>query len=133
MTAAPASESHGGYRPFSYVTAPNAPLYRRVMRALIAEKERFTVHVHPDQVHATLQGDGQGQVAEDSVTEALERLANPAWGNLLAMARWFAVLPDDGSRHRAVPLELGKAVVRALMSQFGYLDRQGATRVVVPA
>lgn len=32
-------------------------------------------------------------------------------------------------RHRAVPLELGEAVVRAL----GHLDRQGATRVVVPA
>ena len=31
----------------------------------------------------------------------------------------------------AVPLELGKAVVRALMGQLGYLDRESASRVVV--
>ena len=31
----------------------------------------------------------------------------------------------------AVPLELGKAVVRALMDQLGYLDRHQATREAV--
>jgi hypothetical protein len=31
-----------GYGPFAYLAAPNAPLYRRIMRALLVEKERFT-------------------------------------------------------------------------------------------
>lgn len=37
-------------------------------------------------MHATLLADGHGHIPEDSVSEALERLANPAWGNLLAIA-----------------------------------------------
>ena len=46
------------YGPFAYLNAPNAPIYRRVMRALMAEKERFTVHVRPEQVSEALRVDG---------------------------------------------------------------------------
>jgi len=68
----------GRYGPFAYLNAPNAALYRRVMRALMAEKERFTVHVRPGQVVIALAGDGGEPVEETVVTEALERLAQPA-------------------------------------------------------
>src|SRR4051795_4776802 len=68
------------YGPFAYLSAPNAPIYRRVMRALMAEKERFTVHVRPEQVRAALCADGGGPVEEDAVSDALGRLADPNWG-----------------------------------------------------
>lgn len=43
------------------------------MRALMAQKERFTVHVRPEQVDAALGADGGEPVGEGTVVEALER------------------------------------------------------------
>ncbi|MGH3503178.1 MAG: DUF2397 family protein, partial [Nocardioidaceae bacterium] len=40
--------------PFSYLTAPNAELYRSAMAAFVQAKRRFTVHLRPEDVHATL-------------------------------------------------------------------------------
>lgn len=68
------SEATHTYGPFAHLSAPNATLYRRVMRALLSEKERFTVHVRPEQVAAVLATQGE-PVDEQTVTEALDRLA----------------------------------------------------------
>ncbi|MGW2081098.1 DUF2397 family protein, partial [Streptomyces sp. NPDC001939] len=43
-----------GYGPFAHLTAPNAPLYRSVMRSFLVAKERFAVHLRPEDVHAGL-------------------------------------------------------------------------------
>ena len=50
----------------------------------MVEKERFTVHVRPEQVSAALRLDGGMPVEEQAVAEALERLSDPHWGNVLA-------------------------------------------------
>ena len=78
MTASPetgpdpeaADGDAGSYGPFAYLSTPNAALYRRVMRALTAEKERFAVHVRPEQVSATLAADGGDHVSSEAVADA---------------------------------------------------------------
>src|SRR5690606_41645419 len=74
----------GVYGPFAYLSTPNAPLYRRVMRALMAQKERFTVHVRPEEVSAALAADGGQPVEESAVAEGRARRAPPGWGSLRA-------------------------------------------------
>ncbi|WP_435846953.1 DUF2397 family protein [Streptomyces eurythermus] len=69
MTSHPAEADRGGpagatgcaeprtetsYAPFARLTAPNAALYRQVMRVFLTAKERFAVHLRPEDVHAAL-------------------------------------------------------------------------------
>ncbi|MFD0266011.1 DUF2397 family protein, partial [Streptomyces sp. NPDC127106] len=50
----------GAYGPFAHLTAPNAVLYRHVMRAFVTAKERFAVHLRPEDVYAALPAGGGG-------------------------------------------------------------------------
>lgn len=121
------------YGPFAYLTAPNAPLYRRVMKALLAEKERFTVHVRPDQVHALLVSDGGEPTGEDAVTEALERLAQPAWGNLLAFPDSGRVTALEDFYRRRMLYQMsreGETAERALAQYDAALGSRGALQSV---
>lgn len=67
----------GEIQQFAYLSAPNASLYRGVMAAFVRAKERFVVHLRPEEVAAEL----AGEVGEQ-VPPALEQLV--AWGNLRA-------------------------------------------------
>ncbi|MFC5674561.1 DUF2397 family protein, partial [Streptomyces incanus] len=69
------------YAPFAHLTVPNAPLYRQVMRAFLAAKERFAVHLRPEDVHAALDA-GSRPADVEAVTQALDKLVE--WGNLRA-------------------------------------------------
>ncbi|MGW0609931.1 DUF2397 family protein [Streptomyces sp. NPDC002788] len=40
--------------PFAHLSAPNAALYRQVMGVFLAAKDRFAVHLRPEDVHAGL-------------------------------------------------------------------------------
>ncbi|ALG85312.1 TIGR02677 family protein [Gordonia phthalatica] len=122
-----------GYGPFAYLSAPNAPLYRRVMRALMSEKERFTVHVRPDQVAAAVSADGGELVYEDTIGDALERLARPEWGNVLAFADSSRVtaLADFYRRRMLYQLSReGEAAERALAQYDAALGSRGALQSV---
>jgi len=134
-TTAPAAAVHAGdgYGPFAYLAAPNAALYRRVMRALLAEKERFTVHVRPEQVHAALVADGGEPVTEESVAEALERLAQQSWGNLLAFPDSSRVTALEDFYRRRMLFQLsreGEAAERALAQYDAALGTRGALQSV---
>lgn len=123
----------GGYGPFAYLTAPNAPIYRRIMRALMAEKERFTVHVRPEQVHAAFAADGEAPVQEETVTEALERLAQPTWGNLLAFPDSSRVTALEDFYRRRMLYQIsreGEAAERALAQYDAALGTRGALQSV---
>lgn len=125
-----ASESYG---PFAYLSAPNAALYRRVMRALMAEKERFTVHVRPEQVEAVLRGDGDAPVDEGVAAEALERLAQPSWGNLLAFPDSSRVTALEDFYRRRMLYQMsreGEAAERALAQYDAALGTRGALQSV---
>lgn len=122
-----------GYGPFAYLSTPNAPLYRRIMRALMAEKERFTVHVRPEQVHAALGDDGGGAVEERAVSEALERLAQPGWGNLLSFPDSSRVTALEDFYRRRLIFQMsreGEAAERALAQYDAALGTRGALQSV---
>lgn len=121
------------YGPFAYLSAPNAPIYRRVMRALMAEKERFTVHVRPEQVHASLRADGGSLLDEDAVSDALERLADPSWGNLLAFPDSSRVTALEDFYRRRMLYQMsrpGEAAERALAHYDAALGTRGSLQSV---
>lgn len=122
-----------GYGPFAYLSAPNAALYRRVMRVLMSEKERFTVHVRPEQVHAVLGAEADDAPGEAAVAEALERLAQPTWGNLLAFPDSSRVTALEDFYRRRMLFQLsrqGEAAERALAQYDTALGTRGALQSV---
>jgi uncharacterized protein (TIGR02677 family) len=62
-------------QPFTHLSVPNAGLYRTVLRSFARAKERFIVHLRPEDVAAELRIE-----ADEQLTQALEQLV--AWGNL---------------------------------------------------
>ncbi len=64
-------------RPFTHLGVPNADQYRRLLRTFALAKERFIVHLRPEDIAADLRID-----ADDQLTEALDQLVR--WGNLRA-------------------------------------------------
>jgi uncharacterized protein (TIGR02677 family) len=123
----------GAYGPFSYLSAPNAPLYRRLMRALMAEKERFTVHVRPEQVFEALSVDGGEPVSEDVVADGLERLSAASWGNLLAFPDSSRVTALEDFYRRRMLYQLsreGEAAERALAQYDAALGTRGSLQSV---
>lgn len=121
------------YGPFAYLSTPNAPIYRRVMRALMAEKERFTVHVRPEQVWAALRDDGWGPLEEQAVSDALERLADPAWGNVLAFPDSGRVTALEDFYRRRMLYQMsrpGEAAERALAQYDAALGTRGSLQSV---
>jgi uncharacterized protein (TIGR02677 family) len=73
----PEGKSPGDAQPFTHLGVPNADQYRRLLRTFARAKERFTVHLRPEDVAVELRVD-----ADEQLTEALEQLVR--WGNLRA-------------------------------------------------
>src|ERR1700732_1749373 len=69
-------------RPFAHLTAPLHVLYRRVMAVFRVSKQRFVVHLRPEDVTEALRGDSAAPAGHEDVQEALSKLAE--WGNLRA-------------------------------------------------
>jgi uncharacterized protein (TIGR02677 family) len=68
---------HAQPQPFAHLSAPNAALYRSLLRTFARAKERFIVHLRPEDVAADLRVD-----ADDQLGQALDQLV--VWGNLRA-------------------------------------------------
>lgn len=73
------TRSQGEPQPFTHLSVPNAGLYRSLLRTFARAKERFIVHLRPEDVAAELRAD-----ADDQLTQALDQLVT--WGNLRADA-----------------------------------------------
>ncbi|QNP74810.1 TIGR02677 family protein [Streptomyces roseirectus] len=119
-----------GYAPFAHLTAPNAPLYRRVMSAFLVAKERFAVHLRPEDVYAALAPEHR-PADPDAVATALDRLVG--WGNLRAdpdTSRVTAV--EDFYRKRFIYqlTRAGEAAEQALSVYDEALGRRGALQAV---
>src|SRR5262249_54841689 len=72
-----------GPRPFAHLDTQLAPLYRRVMGVFTIAKQRFVVHLRPEDVTEALNADPLPEpVAPEQVNEALRSLR--IWGNLRA-------------------------------------------------
>jgi len=75
--ASPSARSQGEPQPFAHLSVPNASLYRNLLRTFARAKERFIVHLRPEDVAAELR-----TVADEQLTQALDKLVE--WGNLRA-------------------------------------------------
>ncbi|MEO6310045.1 MAG: TIGR02677 family protein [Leifsonia sp.] len=119
------------YGAFNHVTAPNSALYRRLLGVFVDAKERFQVHLRPDDVQHELRRDEGPPVDVDTVTKALETLVE--WGNLISSPDTGRVtVVEDFYRKRQL-FQLshsGEAVERALRAYDEALGRRGALQAV---
>ncbi|MFR9673314.1 TIGR02677 family protein [Streptomyces sp. TR02-1] len=126
----PAGTDATDYAPFAHLTAPNAALYRAVMRTFLAAKERFAVHLRPEDVHAAMAA-GERPTDPEAVVKALDALVG--WGNLRAdpdTARVTAV--EDFYRKRFIYqlTRAGEATEAALGTYDEVLGRRGELQAV---
>lgn len=70
-----------GFGPFAHLTVPNTPLCRHVMRTFLTAKERFAVHLRPEDVRTALPTDVR-PAEPGAVVGALDMLVG--WDNLRA-------------------------------------------------
>lgn len=127
------SPSPGPYSAFSHLNAPNAELYRGVMGVFVEAKERFQVHLRPEEVHTGLP-EGVRPATADPVAEALDKLAG--WGNLRQdpdTERVTAVEDFYRRRHIYQLTHAGEAVERALDTYDENLGRRGSLQAVALA
>lgn len=130
MTSQPSEPERRGYAPFAHLTVPNAVLYRHMMGTFLAAKERFAVHLRPEDVHAALPPEHRpGDL--DTVVKALDSLVE--WGNLRAdpdTSRVTAV--EDFYRKRFIYqlTRAGEAAEQALSAYDEALGRRGALQAV---
>jgi uncharacterized protein (TIGR02677 family) len=120
------------YTVFRHLDVELSPLYRRVLRAFVESKDRFQVHLRPEDVLAAMH---RGEMAEastiETVTEALDRLVE--WQNLVATPDTGRVtqVSDFYRRRRLFQLSrAGEAAERALLAYDEHLGRRGALQTV---
>ncbi|MGX1668090.1 TIGR02677 family protein [Streptomyces sp. NPDC055400] len=126
----PGFDPSDDYAAFAHLTVPNAALYRAVMDVFVGAKERFTVHLRPEDVQAALPTERRPADVED-VAKALDSLVG--WGNLRAdpdTARVTAV--EDFYRKRFIYqlTRAGEAAEEALGVFGEALGRRGALQAV---
>ena len=124
---------HGHYGAFTHLNAPNSELYRAVMAVFVGAKERFQVHLRPEEVHTALPEELRPATA-DPIAEALVKLAG--WGNLRQdpdTERVTAVEDFYRRRHIYQLTHAGEAVERALESYDEALGLRGSLQTVALA
>ncbi|MFD8938727.1 TIGR02677 family protein [Streptomyces sp. NPDC059578] len=119
-----------GYSPFAHLTVQNTVLYRQVMRVFVEAKQRYAVHLRPEDVHAALPVD-ERPADPDAVVKALDSLVG--WGNLRADADTGRVTAvEDFYRKRFIYqlTRAGEAAEEALTGYDEALGRRGALQAV---
>jgi uncharacterized protein (TIGR02677 family) len=112
---------------FSYLTAPNVELYRRVMGVFVLAKRRFAVHMRPEDVHEAL----RHTCELPTIADALTRLVD--WGNLRAdpdTSRVTTVEDFHRARFLYQLTQRGEAVEEAVTRYDEALGRRGALQAV---
>src|SRR5215472_7414321 len=71
------ARDRGEPQPFTHLSVPNAGLYRGLLLTFARAKERFIVHLRPEDIASELRID-----ADEQLSLALEQLV--VWGNLRA-------------------------------------------------
>lgn len=118
------------YGPFTHLTVPNTALYRKVLRVFTEAKERFAVHLRPEDVYAA-QAASERPLDLDALTKALDSLAD--WGNLRADPDTARVTtPEDFYRKRFIYqlTQAGEAAEAALGTYDAALGRRGELQAV---
>ncbi|MFY9930845.1 MAG: TIGR02677 family protein [Streptosporangiaceae bacterium] len=126
---AQSAQSHGDPQPFTHLSVPHAGLYRSLLSTFARAKERFIVHLRPEDVAAELRTD-----ADDQLTQALEQLVT--WGNLRADADTSRVTTvEDFHRKRSLYqlTAAGQAAEQAIAYYEEAIGRRGQLQSVALA
>lgn len=118
------------FDPFSHLIAPNADVYRHVMAAFVAAKQRFVVHLRPEDVHEAIAA-ATPAVGLEAVGDGLGKLVE--WGNLRADPDTSRVTTVEDFRRARFLYQLtqrGEAVERALATYDEHLGRRGSLQAV---
>ena len=119
----------GEPQPFTHLGVPNAGLYRSLLRTFARAKERFIVHLRPEDVAAELRIE-----ADEQLTQALEQLV--IWGNLRADADTSRVTTvEDFHRKRSLYqlTAAGQAAEQAIAFYEEAIGRRGQLQSVALA
>lgn len=114
-------------RPFAHLQADNSTLYRQILGVFVRAKQRFTVHLRPEDVLLEL---GPGPSLE-TVRAALDQLAD--WGNLRAdpdTGRVTTVEDFHRARYLYQLTREGHAVEEAIEAYEEAIGRRGALQRV---
>ncbi|GAA1946125.1 TIGR02677 family protein [Kitasatospora viridis] len=131
MTTAPPPQ------PFAYLNAPKAELYGQVLTVFAQARERFIVHLRPEDVAGELRwgaDGGAGTVPLEAVGGALEQLVE--WGNLRADAdtgRVTSVEDFHRARYLYQLTRHGQAALRAVLLYEEALGQRGQLQSVALA
>lgn len=117
------------FQTFAHLTTPNVQIYRRTMAAFVSAKQRFVVHLRPEDVHEVLRDLELSQV-NDALTGLVE------WGNLRAdpdTSRVTSVEDFHRARYLYQLTPRGEAAEQALASYDEALGRRGSLQAVALA
>jgi uncharacterized protein (TIGR02677 family) len=117
-------------QPFAHLSAPNAPLYRDVLMTFARARDRFIVHMRPEDVIADLGRPGE----TDEVVAALDKLAE--WGNLRAdpdTSRVTSVEDFHRARYLYQLTAAGQAAEQAIAVYEEAIGRRGSLQSVALA
>ncbi|NUR28670.1 MAG: TIGR02677 family protein [Catenulispora sp.] len=130
-------------QPFAYLGTPNAPLYTGILGVFALAKQRFTVHLRPEDVLADWPG-GSGALESDRVdavrpaaehlVQALDKLVE--WGNLRSDADTGRVTTvEDFNRARRIYqlTRHGQAALAAIEYYEQALGQRGRLQTVALA
>jgi uncharacterized protein (TIGR02677 family) len=121
-------------QPFAYLQAPNVALYGHVLRVFAQARERFIVHLRPEDVIADLRAGPQAgtqPASLEAVGSALEQLVD--WGNLRADAdtgRVTSVEDFHRARYLYQLTRHGQAALRAVAVYDQALGQRGQLQSV---
>jgi uncharacterized protein (TIGR02677 family) len=115
------------YQPFAHLTAPHAALYRSIMSVFAQAKQRFTVHMRPEDVQQALADPPVPAALGDALGSLVE------WGNLRAdpdTSRVTTVEDFHRARFLYQLTHAGEAAEQALAAYDEALGRRGALQAV---
>ncbi len=124
-------------QPFAYLNAPKAVLHGRVLGVFAQARERFTVHLRPEDVAAELRRAAEpdeAALSPEAVSGSLEQLVD--WGNLRADAdtgRVTSVEDFHRARYLYQLTRHGQAALRAVALYEEALGRRGQLQSVALA
>ena len=117
-------------RPFAHLGTDNAATYRAVLQVFASARDRYVLHLRPEDVLDELD-DGATQAAPEAVDNALTALVT--WGNLRAdpdTGRVTTVEDFHRARYLYQLTPEGQAVERALQVYEESIGRRGALQAV---
>jgi uncharacterized protein (TIGR02677 family) len=117
-------------QPFAHLSAPNAPFYRDVLMTFARARDRFIVHMRPEDVIADLGRPGE----TEQVVAALDKLAE--WGNLRAdpdTGRVTSVEDFHRARYLYQLTTAGQAAEQAIAVYEEAIGRRGSLQSVALA